>query len=192
MTSETTGAGPRRTDDPDQLRRLIHRKLVKRRPASVLVSGEETHPLRPLVVQRAPRSARARSHTMLFGYLPLGGSFEPARPPVEASPAGASAERSWPFGVRGRPGGTLAILEFSQPPDPMFAKAYDLYSRHVLPRIGAAISGASDAYTYLPESVRKFPGAEGLARMIEAAGFREVRYRRMTFGIVALHTGIAG
>jgi demethylmenaquinone methyltransferase/2-methoxy-6-polyprenyl-1,4-benzoquinol methylase len=90
-----------------------------------------------------------------------------------------------------RPGGMAAILEFSQPPNPAFAALYGFYSRHVLPRNGALISGAGDAYTYLPESVRKFPGPDELADMMRSSGFETVRYQRMTFGIVALHIGIA-
>ncbi len=88
-----------------------------------------------------------------------------------------------------RPGGVAAILEFSQPRNPAFAALYDLYSRRVLPRIGGWLSGAPDAYTYLPESVRKFPSAEALAREMEAAGFCRVRFERLTFGVVALHIG---
>jgi demethylmenaquinone methyltransferase / 2-methoxy-6-polyprenyl-1,4-benzoquinol methylase len=91
-----------------------------------------------------------------------------------------------------KPGGMLAILEFSQPPNPVFAALYRFYSNHVLPRIGGLVSGSGDAYTYLTESVRKFPDAEGLAAQIEAAGFAGVRFERMTFGIVALHTARAG
>ena len=86
-----------------------------------------------------------------------------------------------------RPGGMLAILEFSQPPNRVFAELYKFYSRHVLPRIGALISGSKDAYTYLPESVRKFPGAELLAEEMRAIGYRDVEFERMTFGVVALH-----
>jgi demethylmenaquinone methyltransferase/2-methoxy-6-polyprenyl-1,4-benzoquinol methylase len=89
-----------------------------------------------------------------------------------------------------RPGGTVAILEFSQPPNALFAAFYRFYSKHVLPRLGNLISGSSDAYTYLPESVRKFPDAPGLAEKMSAAGYRSVRFRRLTFGIVALHTAI--
>jgi demethylmenaquinone methyltransferase / 2-methoxy-6-polyprenyl-1,4-benzoquinol methylase len=87
-----------------------------------------------------------------------------------------------------KPGGIAAILEFSQPPNPAFNALYSFYSRHLLPRIGGLISGAADAYTYLPDSVRRFPDADGLASKMEEAGFTEVRYERMTFGIVALHT----
>ena len=88
-----------------------------------------------------------------------------------------------------RPGGLAAILEFSQPPNPAFAKLYGLYSEHVLPKIGGALSGSKDAYAYLPESVKKFPGAEVLAAQMCDAGFTDVRFERLTFGIVALHIG---
>ena len=91
-----------------------------------------------------------------------------------------------------RRGGTVAILEFSTPPNPWFAALYDCYSRRVLPRVGGWLSGAPDAYAYLPESVRKFPAAPELARDMEAAGFTQVRFERMTFGIVALHLGVKG
>jgi demethylmenaquinone methyltransferase/2-methoxy-6-polyprenyl-1,4-benzoquinol methylase len=90
-----------------------------------------------------------------------------------------------------RPGGVAAILEFSQPTNPAFAAFYGWYSKHLLPRIGGALSGSPEAYAYLPESVRKFPGVEQLAAQMRAAGFREVRYERMTFGTVALHLGVA-
>jgi demethylmenaquinone methyltransferase/2-methoxy-6-polyprenyl-1,4-benzoquinol methylase len=89
-----------------------------------------------------------------------------------------------------RPGGMLAVLEFSTPPNGAFARVYDFYSKCILPRIGGLISGSKDAYTYLPESVRKFPDAPGLAALMRSCGFRDVRFERMTFGIVALHTGV--
>lgn len=89
-----------------------------------------------------------------------------------------------------RPGGAAAILEFSSPPNRLFARLYDLYSRSLLTRIGGAISGSRDAYEYLPESVRKFPGAEDLAAEMQAAGFRDVQFERLTLGVVALHIGV--
>ena len=85
----------------------------------------------------------------------------------------------------------LALLEFSQPPNRLFAGLYAFYSKHVLPQVGALISGSSDAYTYLPESVRKFPGAELLAEEMRAMGYLNVEFERMTFGVVALHIGRA-
>ena len=90
-----------------------------------------------------------------------------------------------------RGGGVAAILEFSQPPNPLFGALYSFYSRRVLPAIGGALSGSRDAYTYLPESVRKFPAPEELAEMMRAAGFASVEFERLTGGIVALHLGSA-
>jgi demethylmenaquinone methyltransferase / 2-methoxy-6-polyprenyl-1,4-benzoquinol methylase len=88
-----------------------------------------------------------------------------------------------------RPGGMAAILEFSQPPNRAFRGLYNFYSRRILPWIGGAISGSRDAYTYLPESVRKFPGAAQLAEHLRGAGFEDVSYEYLTGGIVALHLG---
>jgi demethylmenaquinone methyltransferase/2-methoxy-6-polyprenyl-1,4-benzoquinol methylase len=69
-----------------------------------------------------------------------------------------------------RPGGMAAILEFSQPPNRLFGALYAFYSRRVLPWIGGALSGSRDAYSYLPESVRKFPAPDELASMMRTAG----------------------
>ncbi|HWD00521.1 MAG TPA: bifunctional demethylmenaquinone methyltransferase/2-methoxy-6-polyprenyl-1,4-benzoquinol methylase UbiE [Candidatus Sulfopaludibacter sp.] len=90
-----------------------------------------------------------------------------------------------------RPGGTAAILEFSQPPNRAFAALYNFYSRRILPILGGMISGSRDAYTYLPDSVRKFPNAPQLAASMSAAGFHSVAFEYLTGGIVALHRGVA-
>ncbi len=86
-----------------------------------------------------------------------------------------------------KPGGTAAILEFSQPPHKLFAWLYKFYSRSLLPAIGGALSGSREAYKYLPDSVRRFPAAEELAQHMRHAGFRDVTFERLTAGIVALH-----
>ncbi len=88
-----------------------------------------------------------------------------------------------------KPGGRAAILEFSTPPNALLARLYDFYSRAILPTIGGWISGSKEAYSYLPESVRKFPGAVDLADQMRDAGFSNVRFERMTAEIVALHIG---
>jgi len=88
-----------------------------------------------------------------------------------------------------KPGGVVAILEFSQPTNPVFAAVYSFFSRRVLPRIGGWISGSPEAYSYLPESIRKFPGAGDLAEEMRRAGFARVEFERMTGGAVALHLG---
>jgi len=90
-----------------------------------------------------------------------------------------------------RPGGLAAILEFSQPPNALFAGFYNFYSRRILPAIGGALSGSRDAYAYLPESVRKFPSAPELAQQMQDTGFRNVTFERMTGGIVCLHLATA-
>jgi len=87
--------------------------------------------------------------------------------------------------------GLLAILEFSRPPNAAFGALYSFYSRRILPVVGGALSGARDAYTYLPDSVRKFPSADQLCHDMQAAGFRDPGYEHMTGGIVALHTARA-
>jgi demethylmenaquinone methyltransferase / 2-methoxy-6-polyprenyl-1,4-benzoquinol methylase len=91
-----------------------------------------------------------------------------------------------------RAGGVAAILEFSQPTSRLFGRLYDFYSLAILPRLGGAISGSRAAYQYLPDSVRQFPGPDGLAEMMLEAGFARVEFERMTGGVVALHIGSTG
>jgi demethylmenaquinone methyltransferase/2-methoxy-6-polyprenyl-1,4-benzoquinol methylase len=88
-----------------------------------------------------------------------------------------------------KPGGVVAILEFSQPTNRVFGAIYGFFSMKVLPRVGGFISGSREAYSYLPESIRKFPGAELLANEMRAAGFSRVEFERMTGGTVTLHRG---
>jgi demethylmenaquinone methyltransferase / 2-methoxy-6-polyprenyl-1,4-benzoquinol methylase len=87
------------------------------------------------------------------------------------------------------PGGVLAILEFSHPPGFFMSNAYGLYSHVVLPVVGAIISGSREAYTYLPQSVAKFPRAQELRTMFEESGFENARFELLTSGIAALHIG---
>ena len=88
-----------------------------------------------------------------------------------------------------RPGGRLMVLEFSQIPNDMMQKAYDLYSFNVIPKMGQVIAGDADSYQYLVESIRKFPQQDVFADMIKDAGFDQVKYRNLSLGIAALHSG---
>lgn len=88
-----------------------------------------------------------------------------------------------------RPGGRLMVLEFSQLPNAGLQRLYDLYSYNMIPRMGQAIAGDRDSYQYLVESIRKFPDQERFASMIGAAGFEQVKYRNLSMGIAALHSG---
>jgi demethylmenaquinone methyltransferase/2-methoxy-6-polyprenyl-1,4-benzoquinol methylase len=89
-----------------------------------------------------------------------------------------------------KPDGRMMCLEFSEPINPIFRKLYDLYSLHVMPRLGEMIAGSRQAYTYLPESIRLFPSPDKLRAMLEHIGFSEVRYRRLTNGIAVIHIGV--
>ena len=86
-----------------------------------------------------------------------------------------------------KPGGVAAVLEFSQPTNKIFRSLYDFFSTSVLPKVGGLVSGSSEAYSYLPESIRKFPGADDLAAQMREAGYAHVEFERMTGGAVALH-----
>jgi demethylmenaquinone methyltransferase/2-methoxy-6-polyprenyl-1,4-benzoquinol methylase len=88
-----------------------------------------------------------------------------------------------------RPGARFVILEFSTPRRALARWAYHAYFHHVLPRIGGLVSGHHTAYTYLPASVRGFPEASVLAERMRKAGFGDVQWQLLTFGIVAVHVG---
>jgi demethylmenaquinone methyltransferase/2-methoxy-6-polyprenyl-1,4-benzoquinol methylase len=89
-----------------------------------------------------------------------------------------------------KPGGTIAILEFTEPPDNLFGKLYRWYFCEVLSRIGGLISGHPAAYSYLPKSVARFFRPPELASLMTAVGYKSVDYRTWTFGTVALHTAV--
>jgi demethylmenaquinone methyltransferase/2-methoxy-6-polyprenyl-1,4-benzoquinol methylase len=91
------------------------------------------------------------------------------------------------FGRVLRPGGEIGILEFSEPEHGLLAGVFRFYFKHVLPRVGGAISGDKQAYAYLPGSVSKFPSASGLKELMEKNGFAEVKIHSWNFGSVLLH-----
>ncbi|EGN75406.1 ubiquinone/menaquinone biosynthesis methyltransferase [Idiomarina sp. A28L] len=88
-----------------------------------------------------------------------------------------------------KPGGRLLVLEFSKPEVEMLSKAYDMYSFHIMPKMGEFIAKDKDSYQYLAESIRMHPDQETLKGMMEEAGFEQVEYHNLTGGIVALHRG---
>ena len=87
------------------------------------------------------------------------------------------------------PGGHFMCLEFSHVVMPLLRELYDLYSFRVLPALGQIVAGDRDAYQYLAESIRRFPAQETLARELTEAGFANVRWRNLSGGIVAIHSG---
>ncbi|MBV8394875.1 MAG: ubiquinone/menaquinone biosynthesis methyltransferase [Actinobacteria bacterium] len=88
-----------------------------------------------------------------------------------------------------RPGGRLAVLEITQPRG-VLRVFFSLWFDRVVPLLGRLLPGG-EAYSYLPASVKRFPGAEELADVMRRAGFDDVRFRRLAGSIVALHTGVA-
>lgn len=89
-----------------------------------------------------------------------------------------------------KPGGKFMCLEFSEPVTPWFRALYDFYSFHIMPALGQLLAGCSPAYTYLPESIRLFPGPRELVRVLQDIGFRAVKFRRLTNGIAVIHSGV--
>jgi demethylmenaquinone methyltransferase/2-methoxy-6-polyprenyl-1,4-benzoquinol methylase len=88
-----------------------------------------------------------------------------------------------------KPGGRFLCLEFSTPVF-WLRPFYQLYSSMVIPRLGAWIARSPEAYTYLIESIRRFPDQRAFQQLIEDAGFSDVRYRNLSFGIACIHCGV--
>jgi demethylmenaquinone methyltransferase/2-methoxy-6-polyprenyl-1,4-benzoquinol methylase len=88
-----------------------------------------------------------------------------------------------------KPGGLLAVLEFSRVRWPVFGPLFRFYFRHILPRLGTWVSGIAGPYQYLPNSVSVFPDQESLASILRGTGFQNVRYINLTGGVAALHLG---
>ena len=89
-----------------------------------------------------------------------------------------------------KPGGAAIVLEFSRPVIPVFRQLFEFYFHHVLPHLGALISGQNSAYRYLPTSVSRFPPQKDLAAMMESVGYVNVGYRNLSGGVAALHWGV--
>jgi len=88
-----------------------------------------------------------------------------------------------------KPGGKVAILEFSKPKALLLRSLFRIYFTKLLPILGGLVSGSRSAYEYLPDSVTRFPNQEELAAMMQEAGFTGVSYQNLTGGIAALHLG---
>ena len=88
-----------------------------------------------------------------------------------------------------KPGGRLMVLEFSTIPTPGLQWLYDRYSFNLIPAMGQVIAGDRDSYQYLVESIRRFPDQDTFLGMVRAAGFEQAKYRNLTMGVAALHSG---
>lgn len=88
-----------------------------------------------------------------------------------------------------KPGGRVAVLEFSKPRTPLLRSLFRIYFTKLLPLFGGLISGSKSAYQYLPDSVSRFPDQNELSNLMTQAGFEDVAFRDLTGGIAALHLG---
>ncbi len=88
-----------------------------------------------------------------------------------------------------KPGGQFFCLEFSHVKAPLLKQLYDFHSFNILPLLGELLAKDGQSYQYLAESIRQFPAAEALVKRMEDAGFRQSKFKRLSFGIVAIHSG---
>jgi demethylmenaquinone methyltransferase/2-methoxy-6-polyprenyl-1,4-benzoquinol methylase len=86
-----------------------------------------------------------------------------------------------------RPGGSVVTFDIVRPTAPVWDRLFSLYFHHVVPAIGSLVAGDRHAYTYLPQSVDRFPGPAALAELMRAAGLHDVRWHTLGLGTVALH-----
>lgn len=156
-----------------------------------VIAADFSHPM----LQRALAKKRRSNGRVLFLEgdslsLPFPGQYADA----VATAFGFRNLASYAQGLREmrrvlKPGGVLAILEFSTVRWPLFGPVFRLYFAKLLPRIGSSISGVRGAYQYLHDSVSQFPAQEELAELMREEGFEGVRYRNFMGGVAALHLG---
>ena len=163
--SETTGARVVGTDFCRPMLKIAARKLANREPDIPLIEGDAL---------RLPfRDCSFEAVTIAFGLRNL-----------------SNVERGLTELLRVlKPGGYLAVLEFSKPVVPGFRLLFNFYFTRVLPFLGGLISGSKSAYQYLPDSVTRFPDQKELSSLMRKVGLELVEYDNLTGGIAALHTG---
>jgi demethylmenaquinone methyltransferase/2-methoxy-6-polyprenyl-1,4-benzoquinol methylase len=163
--SETTGARIVGTDFCRPMLKIAARKTANRKPAIPLIEGDAL---------RLPfRDCSFEAVTIAFGLRNL-----------------SDLERGLAELLRVlKPGGHVAVLEFSKPVVPGFRLLFNAYFTRVLPFFGGLISGSKSAYQYLPDSVTRFPDQKELSSLMRKVGLESVDYENLTGGIAALHTG---
>jgi demethylmenaquinone methyltransferase/2-methoxy-6-polyprenyl-1,4-benzoquinol methylase len=164
-------------------------EALGRDPALTAVGGDFTVEMMR-VGQRRPGGARVRWAVTDALNLPF---------PAESFDAVTSGylmrnvvdvRRAWAEQYRVlRPGGRVVCLDTTPPPKNLLRPFINFHLHVIIPTLGRLIAGASDAYTYLPDSTEGFLPAEALAERLRAAGFREVGFKRLMFGTMALHWG---
>lgn len=163
--SETTGAWVIGTDFCRPMLEIAARKTANRKPDIPWIEGDAL---------RLPfRDCSFDAVTIAFGLRNL-----------------SDVERGLAELLRVlKPGGHVAVLEFSKPVIPGFRLLFNVYFTRVLPFLGGLISGSKSAYQYLPDSVTRFPDQKELSSLMRKVGLESVDYENLTGGIAALHTG---
>jgi demethylmenaquinone methyltransferase/2-methoxy-6-polyprenyl-1,4-benzoquinol methylase len=147
------------------------------------------------MVERARKKARADSHAAVFiSADALNMPFPDASFDLVTTAFGFRNLANYECGLVEiarvlKPGGRIAILEFSEPSNGAMAALYRFYFKRILPVAGGIISGNGAAYAYLPNSVAKFPSPRELVALMGRTGFTDVQYESWNFGSVVLHTG---
>lgn len=172
---------------------------LARRSRATVIGSDFAHPM----LVRAAEKSRSRgqiekAHAAIAGYVEadsLSLPFADSSFDLVTTAFGFRNLANYEDGLREmfrilRPGGQLGILEFSEPKGGLFGGLYRFYFKRILPRIGAAISGSTFAYSYLPSSVAKFPSPAELSERMSAAGFSDSRCEVWTAGAVTLHIGL--
>jgi demethylmenaquinone methyltransferase/2-methoxy-6-polyprenyl-1,4-benzoquinol methylase len=159
-----------------------------------IIGGDFAQPM----LRRARKKARAAGNSVVFlGADALHLPFPDASFDLVTTAFGFRNLVNYEGGLREiarilRPGGKVGILEFSEPRGGPMAGLFRFYFRRILPRIGGAVSGNSEAYAYLPGSVAKFPSPAQLSALLQKTGFTKVEFRSWNFGSVVLHSGKLG
>ena len=148
----------------------------------------------PMLVQGSPKLAEAPVSAVCGDSLTLpfpGKSFEGAT--VGFGVRNLADLRAGLTDLRRvlKPGKRLVVLEFTVPPNPIMRAGYLFYFHNILPLVGRIVSGHPWAYTYLPNSVKEFPGPDGLGALFEEVGFTDVGWKLVSGGIAAIHWGSA-
>lgn len=176
---------------------LKRRATDSRSPGAAVFACDFVHPMLVRAIQKSRRPGAAqpsRTHEIVwFEADALALPLAPSCVDLITLAFGFRNLANYESGLREffrllRPGGELGILECAEPRSPLFGPLFRFYFRRVLPVVGGAISGSGEAYSYLPDSVQKFPEPEALAGMLRDAGFTDISYQLWTGSTIALHT----
>ncbi|MGH9378532.1 MAG: ubiquinone/menaquinone biosynthesis methyltransferase [Terriglobia bacterium] len=164
---------------------------LRRVSAGKVFAADFCLPMLQLASSKRPHIARS---VAFLGADTLSLPFRDNSVDVIASAFGFRNLANYALGLREmrrvlKPGGTLAILEFSRVRWPLFGPLFRLYFARILPRLGNWLSGVAGPYQYLHDSASRFPNQEAFAASMRNAGFGSVRYRNLMGGVAALHLG---